>query len=156
MLLIKKTKQGRYLKMTMKNSKINSTQLCVLLIGIFLAMRPIMENAMQAEVVGNDAIITSMIAGLINLLLTLLICFVIHKNPGESFFDIIKRLLGSFATKTIMVLLAGIFMFKLLIVNNQMIDLLYDAIYSDINWNLFVLPIYLTFAFLAALSFYTL
>jgi len=135
--------------MTMKNSKINSTQFCVLLIGIFLAMRPIMENAMQAEIVGNDALITSMIAGIINLLFTLLICFVIRKNPGESFYDIIKRLLGSCVTKIIMVLLAGVFMLKLLIVNNQMIDLLYDAIYSDINWNLFVVPIYLTFAFLA-------
>lgn len=135
--------------MTMKNSKISTTQFCVLLIGIFLAMRPIMENAMQAEVVGNDAIITSMIAGLINLLFTLLICFVIHKNPGESFYEIIKRLLGKGVTKIIMVILAILFMFKLLIVNNQMIDLLSDAIYSDINWNMFVLPIYFTFAYLA-------
>ena len=142
--------------MTMKNSKINSTQLCVLLIGIFLAIRPIMENAMQAEVVGNDALITSMIAGVINLLFTLLICFVIQKNPGESFFDIMKRLLGSGVTKSIMVILAGVFMIKLLIVNNQMIDLLYDAIYSDINWDLFVIPIYLTFAFLAVKGIKTL
>lgn len=135
--------------MTMKNSKINLTQLCVLLLGIFMAMRPIMENTIQAEVVNNDAIFTSMIAGIINLLLTLLICFVIYKNPGESFYSIMKRLLGNIATKIILVLLAFVFMFKLIIVDYQMSDLLYDAIYSDINWNTFVIPIFLTFAFLA-------
>lgn len=136
--------------MTMKNSKITSTQLCVILIGIFMAMRPIMESAMQAEVVGNDAIITSMIAGLVNLLLALLISYVIYKNPGESFFDIVKRLLGNGITKIIVLMLALVFMFKLVIVNYQMEDLLYDAIYSDINWTLLVIPVFLTFAFLAS------
>lgn len=135
--------------MTMKNSKINLTQLCVLLLGIFMAMRPIMENAMQAEIVGNDAFITSMIAGIINLLFTLLICYVLHKNPGESFYTIVKRMLGNAFAKIILILLAFVFMFKLLIVDYQMSDLLYDAIYSDINWNTFVIPIFLTFAFLA-------
>lgn len=142
--------------MTMKNSKINATQLCVVLLGIFLSMRPIMENALQAKAVGNDAVITSFIAGLINLLLTLLICYVIHKNPGESFFEIVKRLLGTTATKIIMVILSLVFMFKLLIVDYQMSDLLYDSIYSDIDWILFVIPIFLTFAFLAVKGFKTL
>lgn len=135
--------------MTMKNSKINTTQLCVILLGIFLATRPILENAMQAEIVGNDAVISSIIAGVINLLLTFIVCYVIYKNPGQSFYDIIKRLLGKTITKIIMLMLAFVFFMKLIIVDFQMFDLLSDAIYSDLNWTIFVIPIFLLFAYLS-------
>ncbi|MBE5745778.1 MAG: hypothetical protein E7359_00615 [Clostridiales bacterium] len=135
--------------MTKKNNKINTTQLCVLLLGVFLSMRPILENALQAEVLDNDCIITTFFAGIINLCLTMLVCYVIYKNPNKSFYDIIKNFLGTTITKIIMFLLAIIFLFKLIIVDYQMADLLYDAIYSDINWIYFVVPIYLTFLFLA-------
>lgn len=135
--------------MTRKNSKINTTQLCVILLGVFLSMRPILENALQAEVLGNDSIITTLIAGVINLGLTMLICYVIYKNPGQSFYDIIKRLLGTICTKIVMLFLAFLFLIKLLIVDYQMADFLYDAIYSSINWATFVIPVFLVFMYLA-------
>lgn len=135
--------------MTLKNSKINSTQLCVILLGVFLSMRPILENALQAEVLGNDSIITTIIAGIINLSLTLLICYVIQKNPNQSFYDIMKKLLGATITKIIMLLLAFVFLFKLVVVDYQLADLLYDAIYSDINWTFLVIPIYFLLLYVA-------
>lgn len=135
--------------MTMKNNKINTTQLCVLILGVFLSVRPILENTLQAEVLGNDCIITTIIAGIINLSLTMLVLYVIYKNPGKSFLDIMKKLLGEVITKFVLFLLAIIFLFKLLIVDYQMADLLYDAIYSDIDWTLFVIPVFLVFMYLA-------
>ena len=48
-----------------------------------------------------------------------------------------------------MLLLSIVFFIKLLIIDYQMSDLLYDAIYSDINWNFFVIPVFLLFAYIA-------
>lgn len=135
--------------MTKKNSKISTNALCVILLGIFLSMRPIMENSLQARVVGNDCVITSFIACVINLLFTFLVCFCIEKNQGMSFKQILEKLLGTFVTKIVLLILAFIFFFKLLLADYQMSELLYDSIYSDINWTMFVIPIFAIFAYLS-------
>lgn len=135
--------------MTVKNKDISLTQLCVILLGIFISMRPIFENAIQAKYVENDCIITCIVAGLINLCLALLVCYVIKKNPGKSFFDIIKNLIGESVAKLIMFLLGIVFVFKLLIIDYQLEFLLYDAIYSEIDWILFTIPVLLVIAFIA-------
>ena len=135
--------------MTQKNNQINTTQLCVILLGIFIATRPILENALQAKFVSNDSIITSFIAGIINLSFALLICYIIHKNPGKSFYDIMKNFFGSVFTKIIMVILALIICFKSLLIDYQLTFLLYDAVYSDINWFLFAIPMLLIFAYIS-------
>lgn len=135
--------------MTTKTKKISSTQLCLIFIGIFMSVRPIVENALQAKFVGNDCIITCIIAGIINLSFAMIICYVINKNPGKSFYEIMQNLLGKVMTKFIMVLLAVVFLFKMLLIDYQMNFLLYDAIYTDINWILFALPVVITICFVA-------
>jgi len=135
--------------MTTKTNKITSTQLCLIFFGIFMSVRPIVENALQAKFVGNDCIITCIIAGIVNLMIALLVCFVMNKNPGKSFFDIITNFLGIGLTKVIMFLLAGVFLFKMLLIDYQMNFLLYDAVYTDINWLLFAVPVAITICYVA-------
>ena len=135
--------------MTAKNNKISCSQLCVILLAIFTSMRPIIENSIQAQIVGNDCIITCIIAGIINLSLAMLICYVMNRNPGKSFYEIMKNFLGDKVTKFILFMLGLVFAFKLLLIDYQMAFLLHDAIYSDIDWLLFTIPVFCMFAFLA-------
>ena len=53
--------------MISKNGKMGTSQLCVILLAVFLSMRPIIENSVQATFVGNDSVITALLAGIINL-----------------------------------------------------------------------------------------
>ena len=135
--------------MTAKNNKISCSQLCVILLAVFGSMRPIIENSIQAQMVGNDCIITCILAGIINLSLAMLICYVMNKNPGKSFYDIMKNFIGEKLTKLIIFLLGVVFIFKLLLIDYQMAFLLHDAIYADINWILFTIPVFCIFAFLS-------
>jgi len=135
--------------MTDKTNKINTSQLCVILLAIFLSMRPIIENSIQAKFVGNDSVITALIAGIINLGLALLICYVIHKNPGKSFLDIIKNLTGETVAKIILFLLGIVFLFKIVLIDYQITFLLHDSIYTEISWDLFTIPVYFILAFIA-------
>lgn len=141
--------------MTKKNKNISLTQLCLLLIGIFLSMRPILENSIQAQKVDNDCIITAICCGILNLGFTIIICFVMYKNPGKSFFEIMQNILGNVGTKLVMFLLALVFGFKLLLIDYQMSFLLYDAIYSEINWLFFAIPVFLTLIYIALKGFKT-
>lgn len=135
--------------MTAKNSKISSSQLCVILLAVLTSMRPILENSIQAQLVGNDCIITCFIALIINLSLALLICYVMNKNPGKSFYDIMKNLLGEKITKFLLFVLGLVFIFKLLLIDYQMSFLLHDAIYADIDWLLFTIPVFCMFIFIS-------
>lgn len=135
--------------MTAKNSKVSSSQLCVILLAVLTSMRPILENSIQAQIVGNDCIITCFIALVINLSLALLICYVMNKNPGKSFYDIMKNLLGDKITKIILFILGLVFAFKLILIDYQMSFLLHDAIYADINWLLFTIPVFCMFIFMS-------
>ena len=135
--------------MTTKTNKITSTQLCLIFFGVFMSVRPIVENALQAKFVGNDCILTCVIAGIVNLAIALLVCFVLNKNPGKSFYDIMTNFLGAGFTKVIMFLLAGVFLFKMLLIDYQMNFLLYDAVYTDINWLLFAVPVAITICYVA-------
>ncbi|MGN1208004.1 MAG: GerAB/ArcD/ProY family transporter [Christensenellales bacterium] len=92
--------------MTTKNKKISASQLCLILVGIFLAVRPIVENSLQAGLIGNDCIITSMVAGVVNLAFAMLICYVMNQNPGKSFYEIMSNFFGKMFTKTVLFLLA--------------------------------------------------
>lgn len=135
--------------MTEKTKKISSTQLCLIFIGVFMSVRPIVENALQAKFVGNDCIITSTIAGVVNLLLALIICYVMNKNPGKSFYSIMSNFFGNVVTKIFMIMLAIVFLFKMLLIDYQMNFLLYEAVYTDINWSLFAIPVLITICFVA-------
>lgn len=135
--------------MTEKTKKISSTQLCLIFIGVFMSVRPIVENALQAKFVGNDCIITSMVAGVVNLMLALIICYVMNKNPGKSFYSIMSNFFGNIVTKIFMILLAVVFLFKMLLIDYQMNFLLYEAVYTDINWSLFAIPVLITVCFVA-------
>lgn len=135
--------------MTTKNKKITTSQFCLIMAGIFMAVRPIVENALQAKFVGNDCLITSMVAGIINLFLAIIVCVVINKNPGKSFFEIMSNFLGTITTKIIMIMLAVVFVFKMLLIDYQMTFLLYDAVYTDINWLLFAAPLIMVVCFVA-------
>lgn len=135
--------------MTAKTNRISSTQLCLIILGIFMSVRPIVENALQAKIVGNDCIITCIIAGIINLSFAMIVCYVINKNPGKSFFEIMCNLIGKTITKIIMILLAIVFLFKMLLINYQMNYLLYEAIYADINWILYAIPVAVTICYVA-------
>lgn len=139
--------------MTTKNKNISLTQLCLILIGIFLSMRPILENSIQAQKVENDCIITSILCGVINLGLTMIICYVMYKNPQKSFYDIMSNFFGKTFTKIIMLLLTFVFCFKLLLIDYQMSFLLYDAIYSEIEWLLFAIPVFITLIYIALKGF---
>lgn len=134
--------------MTKKNS-ITVTQLCVILLGVLIAMRPILENALQAKFVENDCIITCVIAGVINLGLSILICYVIKKNPEKSFCEIMSNFFGKIFTKIIMLLLCVVFVFKMLLIDYQINFLLYDAIYTDVDWYLFSIPVFITMCYIS-------
>ncbi len=134
--------------MTKKNS-ITTTQLCVILLGVLIAMRPILENALQAKFVENDCIITCIVAGAINLCLAILVCFAIKLNPGKSFFEIMSNFFGKVTTKIIMLLLCVVFVFKMLLIDYQINFLLYDAIYTDIDWYLFSIPVFIVMCYIS-------
>ena len=132
-----------------KTKKISNNQLCAIIVGLFIAMRPIIRVSMQAKILGRDSYFTALFSMLINAGFAILLVYLAYKNPGKSFYEIVKDCLGTVTAKIILLLLAVFFFFKVITINFEMRSFLYETLYSDINWGLFTIPIYITFAFLA-------
>ena len=48
-----------------KTKKISNNQLCAIIIGLFVAMRPIIRVSMQAKILGRDSYFTALFSMLI-------------------------------------------------------------------------------------------
>lgn len=135
--------------MQTKTNKINANQLCAILIALLMAMRPIVRASIQTSITQNDAWISCLIGMLINSGMAIILCYIAYLNPNKSFADILKDCFGKVVTKILLILLFVFFLYKLVIIDYEMESFLYETLYTDINWELFILPVYLTFCYLA-------
>lgn len=136
-------------------NKISANQLCAVLIALLMAMRPIVRTSIQTSIVQNDAWISCLIGMIINSGMAIVLVYVAYLNPGKSFSDILKESLGKVMAKILLIVLLVFFLFKLIIIDYEMESFLYETLYTDINWELFILPVYLTFCYLATKTFKT-
>lgn len=130
-------------------NKINANQLCAILIALLMAMRPIVRASIQTSITQNDAWVSCLIGMLINSGMAIVLCYIAYLNPNKSFADILKDCLGKVVTKIILFLLFIFFLYKLVLIDYEMESFLYETLYTDINWEMFILPVYLTFCYLA-------
>lgn len=135
--------------MQTKTNKINANQLCAILIALLMAMRPIVRPSVQTSIAQNDAWISCLIGMIINSGMAIVLCYIAYLNPNKSFAEILKDCLGLVVAKILLVLLFVFFLFKLIIIDYEMESFLYETLYIDINWEIFILPIYLTFCYMA-------
>lgn len=133
---------------TTKN-KINANQLCAILIALLMAMRPIVRTSIQTSITQNDAWISCLIGMIVNSGMAIVLCYVAYLNPNKSFAEILKDCLGKVVAKILLIVLLVFFLFKLIIIDYEMESFLYETLYTDINWELFILPVYLTFCYMA-------
>lgn len=132
-----------------RSNSINLRQFVFVCVLVLLAMRVIIEPSILYIASGKDGYISYIFALAINLIGILICCFIITKYPGVSFSDVLKKCLGSVICKVILALLFVFFTFKIIYVDYIMQSFLTVALYEDLNWVLFIIPLYLVVGYIA-------
>ena len=132
-----------------RSNSINLRQFVFVCVLVLLAMRVIIEPSILYIASGKDGYISYIFALAINLIGILICCFIITKYPGVSFSDVLKKCFGSVICKVILALLFVFFTFKIIYVDYIMQSFLTVALYEDLNWVLFIIPLYLVVGYIA-------
>lgn len=128
---------------------ISPRQLALMLTICLTALRVILSPSLIAQIARQDTFIAFFIASILSFCGIVLSLYVVEKNKGKGFDQILSDCFGKFFAKIILFLIFIFFVYKLIAADFGMKTFLLESLYENLNWNVFLIPVIFVVAYLA-------
>lgn len=128
--------------------QISDRQAAIILVVSIVSLKFLILPALLSKYAVNDGYITAIIGLLIDFMFILVIMWVIKKAPHLTYGEILERAFGVIVRRIINFIMFVYFFIKGILIIKETHNYFNETLFEHINWNFFVLPLFLIIFFI--------
>ncbi len=129
------------------NAQVTTRQTCLILIIVAITAKLLFLPSLLVQEVGRDAYLFVLLTMLAKISILFIFVYLTYKFPQDNFKQLLTRLFGKVFSRVVMFLYFAYFVIQTGVVFQSAYVYLFENLYSDLAWYIYVFPLVLTMVY---------